>query len=101
MTNIGKALIWIAFAITISIIVLILTEEKRFRVNHAAYTTGTVIGIGRNGRGGAQYVNYSFQVDGKFFTGWVTKESCPACTVEASVKIMYAEGNPKNSEIIP
>jgi hypothetical protein len=99
MNGKGKTFIWLVLGMIVLTVVLILNEEKR-RVSQPAYTIAAVVGIGTNGRSGAGYVNYKFNVNGASYTGWVPKEDCPACKVGALVRIRYENGNPENSELI-
>jgi hypothetical protein len=73
---------------------------KTIRFNHAAYAMGRIISYGTNGRSGATYVQYTFQVASKSYSGRAPKESCRSCVIGSQVKIVYAEENPENSDLI-
>jgi hypothetical protein len=100
MTTLGKGMLWAIFGIVIPIVFLFWTEEENFRNAHPAYATGQVMAFGTAGRSGAAYAQYTFEVAGKTYSGWAPKENCKDCVVGSQVKIIYAEGNPRNSNLI-
>jgi hypothetical protein len=93
----SKVLIWVIFGATVLIIFFIWDDVKSTRVYHFINTTGTVVGIGTNGRGGATYVHYTFKAKGKSFIGWVPKQNCADCAIGSLVKVKYSENNPSFS----
>jgi hypothetical protein len=95
----SKVLIWVMFGGAVLIIFFIWEDFKRNRDYHFINTTGTVVGIGTNGRGGATYVHYTYRAKGKSFIGWVPKQNCPDCVIGSFVKVRYSENNPSFSDL--
>jgi uncharacterized membrane protein len=96
----SNVLIWVIFGAVVLIVFFIWDDAKNSLAFHPIYTTGTVIGIGTNGRSGAVYVHYTFRANGRPYISWTPKQNCSNCAVGSKVKVRYSENNPSFSGLI-
>ena len=99
-----KILIWLIFASIVILVILFKSEEKSQRVNHPAYTIGTITGKSEGSKG-EQYVDYTYTVNNVSYKGNVSISFCLECKDHCcksgqKVKVRYAQGNPSNSDLI-
>jgi hypothetical protein len=95
-----KGLGWAIGGIAILLVIVFWNDAKTTRIDRPAYAIGRIMSFGTNGRSGATYLRYTFEVAGKTFSGWAPKENCRDCVVGSQVKIVYAEEKPETSDLI-
>jgi hypothetical protein len=100
----ANILIWIIFIIIIFVIIWVQYGKKSDRSTFASYTTGTVLGTSKVGRG-EEYVKYTYEVNSITYEGSMPVKFCLECPENCckpggTVKVRYDSNEPSNSDLI-
>jgi hypothetical protein len=105
LKNILARIGWTGILIPAIFIILYVYKviEKNNRIENAEYIKGVSLGIQKGVRG-SLYLYYSFQLNGKIYSGSVTDDFCQKCVKCCqpgdTVLVRYRNGAPSNSDLV-